>query len=53
MGALQITMGVIGVVVSVVAWYVFIAGVVRQVRIIRLGQPDPTATVRSGPGCAP
>ncbi|OQO90598.1 Fe-S oxidoreductase [Saccharomonospora piscinae] len=46
MGALQITMGVIGVAVSVVAWYVFAAGVARQVRIIRLGQPDAT---RNGP----
>ncbi|MGH3520757.1 MAG: (Fe-S)-binding protein [Haloechinothrix sp.] len=46
MGALQITLGTIGVLVSLVAWYAFILGVVRQVRIIRLGQPDPT---RNGP----
>ncbi|MBB3662903.1 MULTISPECIES: (Fe-S)-binding protein [Prauserella salsuginis group] len=46
MGALQITLGVIGVAVSIVAWGVFAAAVVRQVRIIRLGQPDGT---RYGP----
>ena len=46
MGALQITLGVIGVAVSAVAWIVFGAGVWRMVRIIRLGQPDPT---RRGP----
>ncbi|HEY0501798.1 MAG TPA: (Fe-S)-binding protein [Kutzneria sp.] len=46
MGALQITLGVIGVAVSVVAWGMFAAAVLRQVRTIRLGQPDPT---RSGP----
>ena len=46
MGALQITMGVIGVLVSVVAWSVFVSGVLRQIRIIRLGQPDST---RNGP----
>ncbi|MEU3272338.1 (Fe-S)-binding protein [Saccharomonospora sp. NPDC006951] len=49
MGALQITLGVVGVAVSVVAWGVFVAGVVRQVRIIRLGQPDAT---RNGPFAA-
>ncbi|PRX47543.1 Fe-S oxidoreductase [Prauserella shujinwangii] len=46
MGALQITLGVVGVAVSLVAWVAFIMGVVRQVRIIRLGQPDAT---RNGP----
>ncbi|MBK1784722.1 (Fe-S)-binding protein [Prauserella cavernicola] len=46
MGALQITLGVIGVAVSVVAWGVFGAGVLRQIKIIRLGQPDAT---RNGP----
>jgi len=46
MGALQITLGVIGVAVSVVAWGMFVAAVLRQVRTIRLGQPDPT---RNGP----
>jgi Fe-S oxidoreductase len=46
MGALQVTLGVIGVAVSVVAWGMFVAAVLRQVRTIRLGQPDPT---RNGP----
>ncbi|MTD57645.1 (Fe-S)-binding protein [Amycolatopsis pithecellobii] len=46
MGALQITLGVVGVAISIVAWIVFVAGVWRMVRIIRLGQPDPT---RGGP----
>ncbi|TVT62167.1 (Fe-S)-binding protein [Amycolatopsis rhizosphaerae] len=46
MGALQITVGVIGVAISIVAWIAFVAGVVRMVRIIRLGQPDGT---RNGP----
>ncbi|HVV09707.1 (Fe-S)-binding protein [Amycolatopsis sp.] len=46
MGALQITLGVIGVAISIVAWIMFVAGVWRMVRIIRLGQPDPT---RNGP----
>ncbi|RKT51667.1 (Fe-S)-binding protein [Saccharothrix australiensis] len=46
MGALQLTLGAIGVAVSVYAWGLFVAGVVRMVRIIRLGQPDAT---RNGP----
>ncbi|AHI02012.1 (Fe-S)-binding protein [Kutzneria viridogrisea] len=46
MGALQITLGVIGVGVSVVAWGMFIAAVLRMVRTIRIGQPDAT---RNGP----
>jgi Fe-S oxidoreductase len=46
MGALQLTLGIIGVAVSVVAWGMFFAGVVRMVRTIRLGQPDAT---RNGP----
>jgi Fe-S oxidoreductase len=46
MGALQITLGVIGVAVSVVAWSMFVAAVLRMVRTIRLGQPDGT---RNGP----
>ncbi|GHF56106.1 Fe-S oxidoreductase [Amycolatopsis bartoniae] len=46
MGALQITLGVIGVAISIVAWIMFVAGVWRMVRIIRLGQPDST---RNGP----
>ncbi|GHF12840.1 Fe-S oxidoreductase [Amycolatopsis deserti] len=46
MGALQITLGVVGVAVSIVAWIMFGTGVYRMVRIIRLGQPDAT---RNGP----
>ncbi|WP_158847281.1 (Fe-S)-binding protein [Saccharothrix deserti] len=46
MGALQLTLGAIGVAVSVYAWGLFVAGVVRMVKIIRLGQPDAT---RNGP----
>jgi len=46
MGALQITLGVVGVAISIVAWIIFVAGVVRMIRIIRLGQPDAT---RNGP----
>ncbi|KAA2248435.1 (Fe-S)-binding protein [Solihabitans fulvus] len=46
MGALQLTLGLVGVLFSLAAWAVFISGVVRMVRIIRLGQPDPT---RNGP----
>ncbi|GAA1268526.1 (Fe-S)-binding protein [Saccharothrix xinjiangensis] len=44
MGALQLTLGAIGVAVSVYAWGLFVAGVLRLTRIIRLGQPDPTRT---------
>ncbi|MGW4109668.1 (Fe-S)-binding protein [Actinosynnema sp. NPDC004786] len=44
MGALQLTLGAIGVAVSVFAWGLFVAGVLRMIRIIRLGQPDPTRT---------
>ncbi|XVV03691.1 (Fe-S)-binding protein [Actinosynnema sp. CA-248983] len=46
MGALQLTLGAIGVAVSVYAWGLFVAGVVRMIKIIRLGQPDST---RNGP----
>ncbi|MCC8249112.1 (Fe-S)-binding protein [Saccharothrix luteola] len=46
MGALQLTLGAIGVAVSVFAWGLFVAGVVRMIKIIRLGQPDST---RNGP----
>jgi Fe-S oxidoreductase len=49
MGALQITLGVVGVAVSLVAWVVFVGGVLRQVRTIRLGQPDPTRRGPFGP----
>ena len=41
-----ITMGTIGVLISLVCWYVFISGVAKMVKIIRLGQPDAT---RQGP----
>jgi Fe-S oxidoreductase len=46
MGALQLTLGAIGVAVSVYAWGLFVAGVLRMIKIIRLGQPDAT---RNGP----
>ncbi|MEU5690741.1 (Fe-S)-binding protein [Actinosynnema sp. NPDC020468] len=46
MGALQLTLGALGVAVSVYAWGLFVAGVARMIRIIRLGQPDAT---RNGP----
>ncbi|WP_257900547.1 (Fe-S)-binding protein [Saccharothrix obliqua] len=46
MGALQLTLGAVGVAASVFAWGLFVAGVVRMIRIIRLGQPDAT---RNGP----
>ncbi|MEV1114348.1 (Fe-S)-binding protein [Actinosynnema sp. NPDC049800] len=46
MGALQLTLGAIGVAVSVFAWGLFVAGVMRMIKIIRLGQPDST---RNGP----
>ncbi len=46
MGALQLTLGAIGVAVSVFAWGLFVAGVMRMIKIIRLGQPDAT---RNGP----
>ncbi|MGH3438984.1 MAG: (Fe-S)-binding protein [Sciscionella sp.] len=46
MGALQITLGVIAVAISVVAWSMFAATILRMVRTIRLGQPDAT---RNGP----
>ncbi|MBN6035786.1 (Fe-S)-binding protein [Amycolatopsis sp. 195334CR] len=46
MGAVQLTLGLIAVAVSLVAWSMFAATIVRFVKIIRLGQPDPT---RRGP----
>ena len=46
MGALQITLGVIAVAISLVAWTMFVRTIARFVRIIRLGQPDGT---RNGP----
>ena len=46
MNALTITLGTVGALISLVCWYYFVQGAARMVRIIRLGQPDPT---RSGP----
>ncbi|WP_410595674.1 (Fe-S)-binding protein [Amycolatopsis sp. lyj-23] len=46
MGALQLTLGGISVVLGVVAWGMFAATIARFVRVIRLGQPDST---RNGP----
>ncbi|MDT7726911.1 MAG: hypothetical protein QOI21_3487 [Actinomycetota bacterium] len=46
MGAVQLTLGLIAVAVSVVAWSMFVLTVVRMIRTIRLGQPDGT---RNGP----
>jgi len=46
MNALTITLGTIGALISLVCWYAFISGVLKMVRIIRLGQPDAT---RNGP----
>jgi len=46
MGALELTLGGIAVLFSVVVWGMFVATVIRMVKIIRLGQPDAT---RNGP----
>ncbi|WP_158879449.1 (Fe-S)-binding protein [Amycolatopsis anabasis] len=46
MGAVQLTLGLIAVAVSVVPWAMFVATIARFVRVIRLGQPDGT---RNGP----
>ncbi|HVK22834.1 MAG TPA: (Fe-S)-binding protein [Actinokineospora sp.] len=46
MGAVQLTLGLIAVAVSILAWGMFVRTVARMVKIIRLGQPDPT---RNGP----
>src|SRR4051812_43837223 len=46
MGALQLTLGGISVVLGLVAWGMFAATIARFVRVIRLGQPDST---RNGP----
>ncbi|MEV6909530.1 (Fe-S)-binding protein [Amycolatopsis sp. NPDC051071] len=46
MGAVQLTLGGIAVLLSVVAWGMFAATIARFVRVIRLGQPDST---RNGP----
>ncbi|MGA6163107.1 (Fe-S)-binding protein [Amycolatopsis magusensis] len=49
MGAVQLTLGLIAVAVSLVAWSMFVVTIVRFVKIIRLGQPDPTRTGPFGP----
>ncbi|WP_406639667.1 (Fe-S)-binding protein [Amycolatopsis sp. WGS_07] len=46
MGAVQLTLGGISVLLGVVAWGMFIATIARFVRVIKLGQPDAT---RNGP----
>ncbi|WP_190820133.1 (Fe-S)-binding protein [Saccharopolyspora pogona] len=46
MGAVQITLGGIAVVLGIVAWGMFAATIAKFVRIIRLGQQDGT---RNGP----
>ncbi|QXV60814.1 (Fe-S)-binding protein [Amycolatopsis sp. TNS106] len=46
MGAVQLTLGGISVLLGVVAWGMFFATIARFVRVIRLGQPDST---RNGP----
>jgi hypothetical protein len=46
MGAVQLTLGGLSVLLGIVAWGMFIATVARFVRVIKLGQPDAT---RNGP----
>ncbi|UVS82506.1 (Fe-S)-binding protein [Actinokineospora sp. UTMC 2448] len=46
MGAVQLTLGLIAVAVSLVAWSMFVRTVARMVAVVRLGQPDAT---RNGP----
>ncbi|MBC6449079.1 (Fe-S)-binding protein [Actinokineospora xionganensis] len=46
MGAVQLTLGLVAVAVSLVAWSMFVRTVGRMVKIVRLGQPDAT---RNGP----
>ncbi|MEU2002842.1 heterodisulfide reductase-related iron-sulfur binding cluster [Rhodococcus sp. NPDC019627] len=41
MNALTITLGTIGVLLSLVCWFAFIGGVLKTVSIVRLGQPAP------------
>ncbi|MFD5831260.1 (Fe-S)-binding protein [Lentzea sp. NPDC060358] len=41
---LQLVLGLVAVAVSVVAWGVFVTGVWKMIKIIRLGQPDGTRT---------
>jgi Fe-S oxidoreductase len=45
-GAVQLTLGLIAVAVSLVAWSMFVRTVARMVAVVRLGQPDAT---RNGP----
>ncbi|MDQ3576681.1 MAG: Fe-S oxidoreductase, partial [Actinomycetota bacterium] len=46
MGAVQLTLGLVAVAISIVAWGMFVRTVARMISIIRLGQPDAT---RNGP----
>ncbi|WP_116199409.1 (Fe-S)-binding protein [Amycolatopsis circi] len=46
MGAVQLTLGGISVLLGIIAWGMFIATIARFVRVIKLGQPDAT---RNGP----
>ncbi|GAA4414576.1 (Fe-S)-binding protein [Actinokineospora soli] len=46
MGPVQLTLGLIAVAVSIVAWSMFVRTIARMVAVVRLGQPDPT---RNGP----
>ncbi|GLZ37522.1 (Fe-S)-binding protein [Actinokineospora sp. NBRC 105648] len=46
MGAVQLTLGLVAVAISLVAWSLFVRTVARMVAIVRLGQPDAT---RNGP----
>ncbi len=46
MGAVQLTLGGIAVLLGIIAWGMFAATIARFVRVIRLGQPDST---RNGP----
>ncbi|SDI60705.1 Fe-S oxidoreductase [Actinokineospora alba] len=46
MGAVQLTLGLVAVAISLVAWSMFVRTVARMVKIVRLGQPDAT---RNGP----
>ncbi|GAA4538326.1 (Fe-S)-binding protein [Amycolatopsis samaneae] len=46
MGAVQLTLGGLSVLLGIVAWGMFFATIARFVRVIRLGQPDST---RNGP----
>ncbi|EWC60383.1 Iron-sulfur-binding reductase [Actinokineospora spheciospongiae] len=46
MGAVQLILGLIAVAVSLVAWSMFVRTILRMVKVVQLGQPDPT---RNGP----